>query len=386
MMISIKRIYRNLRRMLRSFRYQLQYLRQEKEAFLNVLNISDEYQLFITNDNFGGTRQYEDNVTKLSPKTVILRRLSYGERSDIIYEVSNLDKGKNFLLSLSDLNEIFRLHFSQITINTLVHTTTIENIFNHVIEYTSFYEEWKIAYDNILNKIPELPFSNIWIAKTAKSALPPNCVFHLGILNSLRSWNFFETPKSVMCYSNTGGFGIDGGISSLIGASLVNKEKVYFGCFGDLAFFYDMNSIGNRHVGNNIRIMLINNGRGTEFRNYNHNGAIFGSEETDQFIAAAHHYGDQSRDLVKHYAEDLGFEYLTASNKEDFLLNKDYFFAPNRLDKALLFEIFTNSQDESDALKVMNTLESSPRGVAKKAIKGMLGDQGTRAVKKFLGH
>ena len=43
MMISIKRIYRNLRRMLRSFRYQLQYLRQEKEAFLNVLNISDEY-------------------------------------------------------------------------------------------------------------------------------------------------------------------------------------------------------------------------------------------------------------------------------------------------------------------------------------------------------
>ena len=120
-------------------------------------------------------------------------------------------------------------------------------------------------------------------------------------MNSLRSWNFFETPKSVMCYSNTGGFGIDGGISSLIGASLVNKEKVYFGCFGDLAFFYDMNSIGNRHVGNNIRIMLINNGRGTEFRNYNHNGAIFGSEETDQFIAAAHTLGRS----VKRFSETL---------------------------------------------------------------------------------
>ena len=146
MMISIKRIYRNLRRMLRSFRYQLQYLRQEKEAFLNVLNISDEYQLFITNDNFGGTRQYEDNVTKLSPKTVILRRLSYGERSDIIHEVSNLDKGKNFLLSLSDLNEIFRLHFSQITINTLVHTTTIENIFNHVIEYKINHPNCRLLY------------------------------------------------------------------------------------------------------------------------------------------------------------------------------------------------------------------------------------------------
>ena len=68
-------------------------------------------------------------------------------------------------------------------------------------------------------------------------------------------------------------------------------------------------------------------------------------------------------------------------------MNKDYSFAPNRLDEAILFEIFTNSQDESDALKIIwNSLESSPRGVAKKAIKGMLGDQGTRAVKKFLGH
>ena len=89
---------------------------------------------------------------------------------------------------------------------------------------------------------------------------------------------------------------------------------------------------------------------------------------------------------MKHYAEDLGFEYLTASNKEDFLLNKDYFFTPKRLEKAILFEIFTNSQDESDALKIMNTLETSPRGVAKKAIKGMLGDQGTWAVKKILRH
>ncbi|MFR6331332.1 MAG: hypothetical protein ACLUOI_22695 [Eisenbergiella sp.] len=85
-------------------------------------------------------------MTKLSPKTVILRRLSYGERSDIIYEVSNLDKGKNFLLSLSDLNEIFRLHFSQITINTLVHTTTIENIFNHVIEYKINHPNCRLLY------------------------------------------------------------------------------------------------------------------------------------------------------------------------------------------------------------------------------------------------
>ena len=81
-----------------------------------------------------------------------------------------------------------------------------------------------------------------------------------------------------------------------------------------------MNSIGNRHVGANFRLLLVNNGKGTEFRNFNHPGAAFG-EDADWFIAAAGHYGNKSPALVKHYAEDLGFEYLTASNKEEYLAN-----------------------------------------------------------------
>ena len=136
------------------------------------------------------------------------------------------------------------------------------------------------------------------------------------ILNSLRAWNFFETPDSVTGFSNTGGFGIDGGVSSLIGASFANREKLYFGIIGDLAFFYDMNVIGNRHVGNNVRIMLINNGRGTEFRLYNHPANRFGND-ADPYMAAAGHFGSKSHRLIKHYAEDLGYEYMSASDKEE---------------------------------------------------------------------
>lgn len=33
----------------------------------------------------------------------------------------------------------------------------------------------------------------------------------------------------------------------------------------DLSFFYDMNAAGIRHVGNNVRIILLNNGGGAEF-------------------------------------------------------------------------------------------------------------------------
>ena len=36
------------------------------------------------------------------------------------------------------------------------------------------------------------------------------------------------------------------------------------------------------------------------------------------YIAAAGHYGNQSRTLVRDYAKNLGINYLSASSKEDF--------------------------------------------------------------------
>ena len=220
----------------------------------------------------------------------------------------------------------------------------------------TFITEWKNEYEKIYAKIPELPFSNVWIAQNTISKIPENSILHLGILNSLRTWNYFEAPQSVLGYSNTGGFGIDGCVSSLIGASLAEPNKLFFGVVGDLAFFYDMNSIGNRHVGNNIRLMVINNGRGTEFRNYSHQGAKFG-DDADMYIAAAGHYGRKSHTLLKHYAEDLGFEYISASNKEEYLNNVEKYLNPKITDKPILFEIFTDSKDESEAIRIMKNIE-----------------------------
>ncbi len=248
----------------------------------------------------------------------------------------------------------------------------------------SFLNECKNLYNRILEKIPELPFSNLWCAKQMSSKLPDNSVLHLGILNSLRSWNYFEIPDSVSAYSNVGGFGIDGNVSSLIGASLVDKERLYFGVVGDLAFFYDMNSLGNRHIGNNIRIMLINNGRGTEFRNYNHPAQRF-NDDADPYMAAAGHYGNKSAVLVKHYAEDLGFEYLSAATKEEFAVSVNRFLTSEITDRPMLFEVFTNSKEESDALFAVRNIEKDVKSGAKNLVKGMLGEKGIDFVKKIVG-
>ena len=63
-------------------------------------------------------------------------------------------------------------------------------------------EEFKAEYDEIVNSIPDLPFSNLWIAQHSRELIPNGSVMHFGILNSLRSWNFFETDKSILGYSN----------------------------------------------------------------------------------------------------------------------------------------------------------------------------------------
>lgn len=248
----------------------------------------------------------------------------------------------------------------------------------------SLFKNLNSQFINCRNHIPkDIPFSNVWIASHLCNLIPEGSALHLGILNTLRSWNLFEIKNNVDVFCNTGGFGIDGCVSTLIGASLVNPNRLHFGVVGDLAFFYDLNSIGNRHVGNNFRLMIINNGKGTEFRNYRHDGALFG-EDTDEYIAAARHYGNKSSNLVKHYSEDLGFKYLSAKNKEEFNTCVAEFVDPNTASRPIVFEVFTNSQDESDALKAVYNSVVDPKLIMKEKVKKVIGSKATNILKKFI--
>lgn len=210
---------------------------------------------------------------------------------------------------------------------------------------TSYLEKCKEEYQECLSAFPELAFGNIYVAKRLSACLPVNSVIHFGIFNSLRSWNFFELDSSINSSCNVGGFGIDGALSTLIGASLANLNKLHYLVVGDLAFFYDLNSLGNKHIGNNVRILLVNNGRGIEFRKKDHPGYQFG-ESADLYIAAGGHFGNKSRKLVRDFTENLGFEYLTASTKEEFEAMSTRFVDEKLSDKPMVFEVFPETDDE----------------------------------------
>lgn len=247
-------------------------------------------------------------------------------------------------------------------------------------------DEMTEKYAAIYDSIPELPFCNIWAAMNLSANIPEGALLHISTSNTRRSWNFFPLPDDVTSACNVGCCGIDGCTSTLVGASLANPKRICYLVSGDLAFFYDLNVMGNRHVGNNVRLFVVNNGVGAEFRLYHHYCHTFG-EDANKFMAAAGHNGNKNIQLLKHFAEDLGYEYLSASSKEEFEKAMERFTTPELTDKPMLFEIFTDPEDESKALKSMSVIDADAQGLVKRqivnGIKSVAGKDGLRAVKKF---
>lgn len=212
--------------------------------------------------------------------------------------------------------------------------------------------ELKKIYNEMNNKIPELPFSNLWIARVTSPRLPENSVLYLGIYSTLKNWNYFAVPQSVYCYSTVGGFGIDGGISSMVGASVVNRNRVHFAIVGDLAFYYEMNVLGNKHIGSNVRIMVINNNGGNSLINGN---GLPDTENMTIYVGAPNHYGGNDSIVIKAFAEALGYLYLYAENKEEYLSQVNTFINGD-IGKPIVFEVKTTHENEAKALNVITHL------------------------------
>lgn len=207
-----------------------------------------------------------------------------------------------------------------------------------------FYETIKKAIDDI--KTPDLPLCNALICKNLSMYLPHNSSLHISILNSLRNMNFFQLDESVDVVCNVGGFGIDGPVSSAVGQSLASDKKV-FGLIGDLAFFYDMNVLGIREIRNNLRLLIINNNRGQEFRLNPLLENVY-AEQSDKIVAA----GGHNKGGAKGWAESCGFHYISTSSKNE-LEEKIKDFCTGEFDKPVLFEVFTTNEDEQKGLSLM---------------------------------
>lgn len=224
----------------------------------------------------------------------------------------------------------------------------------------------------------EVPFSNLWIASQLHDKLPEKSQIHFGILNSLRAWDFFDLPLGIESKCNVGGFGIDGCVSSLIGAAWMSPNKLFIGVVGDLAFYYDSNILLNKNLPKNFVLIIVNNGLGIEFRNYCHPASLSLGNNVEPFIAAKGHFGNKINSAVKELCKKANIEYYPVLSKEDF--NKIIAnIISSRNQQPLIVECFTESVDESEALRIFRQLKKdSKRYISKlksvaRAIKNKVG-------------
>lgn len=250
-------------------------------------------------------------------------------------------------------------------------------------ENDNYLQKCRHLYGQIIKSIPELPLSNIYVASEMSKCIPEGSSLHLAASNTIRSWSFFELPRTVHVDANMGCRGIDGAVSASVGMSLARPGSLCFCVLGDLTFFYDMSMLGNRHVKGNYRILVINNHGGNIFKQPGHMGHHIGNDNADLYIAAGNHYGGKSGTFICKYAEAAGFRYLAAKTKEEFLLSLKEFVSEDVL-QPMIFEVTTADEDEVQAFEIMKHLAMNSKAQLKQQAKKILGDKGSGFVRGIL--
>ena len=225
---------------------------------------------------------------------------------------------------------------------TAIYQMDIKDFFLSAVSSSSshmFLDSWREKTSEYVYTL-DLPLSNTYVAAALHDKLPKNSTVNFAILNSLRNWNLFPIDASIKCFANVAAFGIDGCTSMLIGESVLSDE-LHFLITGDLAFFYDLNSLGIRHIKNNVRILIINNNGGVEFKMA---GNVDQNKKTDLFIAAANHFKN-----AKGWAETCGFAYISAFSHDEFNVHYTAFLKESS--QPVVFEIFTKDIDEATAYR-----------------------------------
>lgn len=175
----------------------------------------------------------------------------------------------------------------------------------------------------------EIPYSDLKAMQLIVPRVPEKYLLHLANSSVIRYAQLFKWKKSLKVYCNRGTSGIDGSISTAVGAAMVAKDPTLM-ITGDLSFFYDSNALWNAYIPNNFRIIVLNNKGGGIFR------ILPGNKNTETFDT----YFETVHELQAKPVCDLyGFDYVSASTSDEIEAGLKAFFDPS--EKPRLLEIFT---------------------------------------------
>lgn len=167
--------------------------------------------------------------------------------------------------------------------------------------------------------------------------LPDNSLLQLGNSMPVRYANYIGiNNKTIKVNANRGTSGIDGSISTSVGACLAT-DKITVLITGDLSFFYDRNGLWNNELPNKLRIIVMNNHGGGIFRILDGSSKL---QELDKYF--------ETENLLnaENTAKDFNLDYFKITNYKSLEENLKNFF--DNSDRAKIMEIETDSKINTD--------------------------------------
>lgn len=198
---------------------------------------------------------------------------------------------------------------------------------------------WRERIDRLPSPTPR--YSSLTVVESLLSHLPEEpCVLHLANSSSVRYAELFRKPRRLLTLCNRGTSGIEGSLSTALGFARQRAEERHFIVIGDLSFFYDLNALGLPEVGSNVRVLLLNNQRGSIFQSL---PTLEMDRLSQRYITAEHQLQAQG------WAESCGWEYLSVHEASELEETITYFVGP--AERPRLLEAFVSSEDEIDELQ-----------------------------------
>ena len=193
---------------------------------------------------------------------------------------------------------------------------------------------WRERIDRLPSPKPR--YSSLAVVGNLLSHLPEEpCVLHLANSSSVRYAELFRKPRRLLTLCNRGTSGIEGSLSTALGFARQRAEERHVIVIGDLSFFYDLNALGLPEVGSNVRVLLLNNQRGSIFQSL---PTLEMDPLSQRYITAEHQLRAQG------WVESCGWEYLSVHEASELEETMAHFVGP--AERPRLLEAFVTSEDE----------------------------------------
>jgi 2-succinyl-5-enolpyruvyl-6-hydroxy-3-cyclohexene-1-carboxylate synthase len=183
---------------------------------------------------------------------------------------------------------------------------------------------WKLLNNKADETLKAFHENKIWcepnVVNKILAAIPENSQLQLGNSASVRWVSWLGAPlKALQIFSNRGTSGIDGTVSTAIGAARVQADKIVTLICGDLSLFYDQNAFWQNNLPSNLKIIILNN----------HSGNIFNwiegpknHPDTLSYFTTPHHLS------VKKLADQFGLNYFESKEWGTLQEGMDWLYAP----------------------------------------------------------